>query len=1730
MQLFSRKKALFAASLGALVALGACGESVTVPPPVPVQEVVSISPSFANLNVGEAAVFNVQITGGSTTTPPTLASCASSTPSVATAALAGSACRATAVSAGNATITGTTTGGKSISAQVTVSAPTNSINTLVLTPTTSNISVGGSVTIAGTVNSASSAVVVTRAYATSNAAIASVNATTGVVTGVAPGVATITVTVSGSGTGFSTNSLTSAVTVNVSANPPGVTALVVQPTSLALALGQTAQLTASATQPTGASAATISYGTTAPAVATVNATTGLVTAVAPGTAVITVTATSAANASFAASTATVLVPVTVAPSANVTIQTVTQGPIVTVQVDSTFSGAAGNGILTVANPQVNQPIDITNVRDQIQVVLNLQPNGQRVDSVVTFIANADGSNRRAAARQIFSTGTANQGEVTLFVNTADFTADFNAGTSVVFYPNGQKIISASIFTTNSTGQASEGQNASNNRQTVNFNNLDGFAAQYTNPSRSAISAANNFTYWGGPDAAGTGRYAFAPVFYSAGRSVTQLQATMRQGLTSSFAVCDQAGQQTTTLNGTQLLSGQGVSTEQYTAAPYSGSYNSVLGRMINGGGLTSSFSTAANGIIECQGYYHPSAVAQNFVGISGGTDNFNNPIPLVTRPDGFRFSVAVPKIVANRLDYAAPITVEPDIRRDAPTVTVANAIWAVPAITGWVNAGFNFQTSTAPSVDNGVGLPTTSSRTYRFWGCGAGTGTAATSPDTVSILVPTTTGADIPECPINVNALGGWDPNGTPSGFYQLTTRGPYRIGYIETDLLNNAAFSPVSRAFGVDKTAPLARFSTASSADTTFGTGTPTLQAEVIDERSGFVDNNDNGAKLRTAGDTTTYQPGNLSQLYGSFQHYATRGASSANPVTLNRASSNNVNCVNPNSVTAFSTSTSNPFASTTSTATGGATPITNPTCPFINQPNNGSSIGIFNFLADGYRSATLVSLSNDGIYSYRAKVYDRAGNASAVLGRSVAKDVTAPIFSDLNVPGSIVASTAPSFGAVIGDNVEVRAYNLSTLYPGIGARFLYPQTLLNARFNDVINTPTTPSLALPTAAPFITALELTAGNAPPNLGSLPTVLPGSNNILNLFGTAFDVSNLATGSAVTPTFLSVALPQVSGFSTINGLAGTPNYTSWTVLNTVGSFAPGFNAPSGLKAQLISNTNVTNQAFVRVEFFRFNATSGQYEYLGQQSNVASADQGTTRFWTWTLTTADYAKRPTSLETSQSVAALNDNIIAVGVRSNGAGLATSAIVIGGAAINFNSITFINPPAGFPQPGSSPAANITVTGGSAGFTGTVSGVGILAVDAAGGFYTITANPVIINGVTYNPTPVSQTVTVPANTLVNQPVAITYTPVVLAVQITTNVPAGGIISVTLNSGAAVVTQSIASNGGLISVPATGTYAVTANTPSLTVGSSTYTGPTVTGSPAVVVTAGAAPVANIAYTGTVASTSLAVGTQSVYSAQSFSNLSTIPSTNGGSGTMPGIITGASLNTVAALNIGAGFGGTQYTGFTGGTPGTALLVSNLGTMTTVASLTNGAFPTVAPALSPQATTFGSVLAGSSLFGSTGTAAVVLAPAQLSFTITGQPSPINGTSPANWVLPVSTLTGPNGYSAPFTGGPTAPVYNNFDFLQIGGSTRLALLPVASPGVGSYQLSIPNTQNIGGTTFVVSNCAAGAPTGSPVGTTGGAGAQVLSAAVIGGNCVISINAVYALTPSPILINYTTPQGM
>ena len=1767
MQLFSRNKALLALSLGALTALGACGDDVTVTAPPPTPVTVSISPPSASMNVGESLNFAVQITGGSTTTPPTLTTCTSSNAAVATATVSGSACRVTAVSAGNATITAAASTGQIAAASVTVAAPAPAISGLSVSPSAAQIAVGQTVTITPSVTKAAAAVTLTNAFSTSNAAVATVNATTGVITAVAPGTATITVNVTGTGTGYTSTTLTGAATVTVTALPTGITALNVQPTTLAMALGSTAQLTANAQQPSGAAAATITYGTTVPGVATVS-TTGLVTAVAPGTAVITVTATSAANANFAAATLTQLIPVTVSPSANVTIQTITQGPVVTAY--STSSGS--EGIVTSANGQVNQPIDITNVRDQIQVVLNLQPNGQKVDSAVIFIANADGTNRRAAARQIFSNGTANAGDITLFVNTADFTANFTTGAADVFYPNGQKIVSASVFTSQSNGSnPTEVQNAQNNRQVVNFNNLDGYAARYVSPTNNVVGTGN-LTWWGGPGATGQGSYAIVPVFYSAGRSVTRIDIGLRQGLpaAASQQICQQSGQTVTSLVGTTLQAGSDFSTERYTALPFNGTYNANIGRMTASSSANSTnFTTAANGNIECRGYVHANgATAQNFVAVEGGTDNFNNPAPVVTRFDGYRTSAQVAAIVPNRLDYQGPVTVEPDIRRSAPPSTTNNAVWAVPAITGWVNASFNFQSQTDASTEpQGVGLPTTSSRQWRFVGCNAGQGGSLPSTDTVSVAMPNATGADIPECA--VDNQGGWNPAASASGAYSLQTRGPFRAGYIETDLLGNASNAPISRNFGVDKVAPLIRLSTATATDTANGTASRSIQAEVIDERSGFIDaTNDNNALLKNS-DATAYTLNATN--YGSFQHFATRGASSANPTTLQRTSANNINCINPNSLTAMINSTSNPFGSSTSTAmSGGATPITNPTCVFINRPS--SDFG--GMLADGYRPVTSVVFSADGIYTYRGKVYDRAGNVSATVGRSYAVENATPTVSDLNVPGSITSSAVPTFGTVASDAVELRAYNTSVLYPTVGNRFIYPQTLLNARFDDVIGSQYTGTVTVQTAAPFVTAIEALGSINVPAFSSSPAAL---SNISNVNTTMFNTANLSWTSANVG-FGAVSLPSLSSISGVNGNSTTSSYTTWRVMNLVSDFQAGFNAPQGLKAQLRGNTNVPNPAFVRTDFYRLNNTTNNYEYLGSASSAAQTDIGTDRYWTWTLTSDLYAKTPTSLETTQPQVALNDQIIAVGVRSNGAGLATQNTLIGGASINFrgtlqqlaagsapstcaagNSICVVLPPSNFPQP-SNFAANISVAGlPSSTFTGTVTGPTILPVDPAGGFtYAVTPTSVVNNGVTYVPTTVGSVtnVFVPAvtpstpATPVVLPYQIVYQPVLVGATVTTNLPVAGLpfgVTFTGTSGAAngitVGPVLINSNSQLVPLPATGTYTAALSAPfvgTIVLSGQEYNTPTVTGSPITV--GGPVPTVNVNYT--LASYPFASSIIARAGAGFDGTATGVTAPGSGSVSVPFSVvvpTGfpaATGVTASPLSIAAATLTAAPAGVT--TPINANFGANtftsqlqIGTLTSTYQATLAAANFFVPA--NQLTTFGGVLINNGAFNAASAAVVEYWPAQLSIILTGQASPSNATSPANWVMPTTTLTGPNSYSTQFTGGvatfagpgASGTTFDGFEFLQIGGAARTVIVPVASPGVGSYQLSIPNTQVIGGTTFTISNCAAGAPTGSPLGVTGGAGAQVLSAQVTGGNCLLSINATYGNTPASIRINYTAP---
>lgn len=568
MHFFSRKKALLTASLVALSGLAACGDDVIVPvDPV----LISITPSNATMNIGETLNFAVQVTGGQTSAPATLNTCTSSNAAVATATKDGatSACKVTAVAAGNATITAAATTGQVASSAVSVSAQAPGISGLSVSPTAATLAPAQTVTITPNVTKANAAGTVTYTYVSSNTAVATVGTVAAngsvVVTAVAPGVSTVTATATiPAGNGFSAATQTASATITVGAFPSGITSLTVQPTSMNLAVGRTSGITANVVQPAGAPAFKIEYTSSNTAVATVSST-GVVTALTPGDANITVRATSASNSTYAAGDISQIVAVKVSPLANVSIQQINQGPYITTGLDSAYTVAnqfpgPGNvpvgpasgviaGIRRSPNPQIDQPIDVTNTKDQIQVVLNLQANGQRVDSVVVYIDSGSTNTtvRRAAARQIFTNGDAGNNQtvtITTFILTEDFTTNETTGVGEVHFVNGLKRIGASVWTTLASGQVCvaggtpttnnttpcELQNAANIRQNVNFNNIDGFALKMTRPANSQVDAASR-TWWGGPtvsdigQASGLGQFQTYPVIFTQGRSIQHVSAT-----------------------------------------------------------------------------------------------------------------------------------------------------------------------------------------------------------------------------------------------------------------------------------------------------------------------------------------------------------------------------------------------------------------------------------------------------------------------------------------------------------------------------------------------------------------------------------------------------------------------------------------------------------------------------------------------------------------------------------------------------------------------------------------------------------------------------------------------------------------------------------------------------------------------------------------------------------------------------------------------------------------------------------------------------------------------------------------------------------------------------------------------------------------------------------------------------------------------------------------------------
>ncbi|MCE2954984.1 MAG: Ig-like domain-containing protein [Gemmatimonas sp.] len=1269
MQLFSRNKALAALSLGALAALGACGDDVTVPvaPAAPV--VISITPPSASMNVGEALNFAVQISGGSTTAAPTLSSCTSSNAAVATAAVQGSACRVTAVAAGNATVTAAASTGQVAAASVTVSAPTPAITSLAVSPSAAQLGVGQSVTLVPTVQPAGRTVTYT--YATSSAATATVSAA-GVVTAVAPGVATITVTAAGSGAGFANASIQQAVTITVSERTPGLTALNVQPATVALALGGTQALTASVQGPR-ASAATITYGTSAPSIATVSAM-GVITAVGQGTAVVTVTAQSTQDGAFAASSVTALVPVTVSPNAQVVITSLTD-----------------NG----------STIDITNVVGQFEVNLSVQPNGQNVSSVQAWVCDpaetvaqcAARTNGVPAAQQSFTAAGAQASNVQLYINSAEFnTPNFTTGEDAnTLYKNGLRTIVATLTTTPSSASTI----ASNNISQVNFNNPDGWTIQWMQPTNRA-NDASGITWYGGPSTpdplvpgatSGDGSFTVVPVIYTPNRTIASATVGFTDG-SGNFAC------------------GSNI---QATQRPFRAAYGTNA-RSTTQGSLFFNCGTrptlAVLGAVSDAAGYTPTVVSSIDNNNAAGPTNAGitpaaatsiyTPINAAGNPafaGRFRQSLAFrPNTIFIPGDYRSPVVTNYDVRGGGGTGTFVDSAW----VNGTYSMAGGFSSSSGNPLrltvtDGGVGLlgsgATTSARNTQFQVCAfpatisTTAATTCTSPIATGGITATVASMNIPEAA-------------------DLTNRA-YFTQVVETDRLGNRGLSvPAtwSNSSTGEAQTQTAGINTTSTFPSSFGVDltAPTVVA---------IPNTGTGA---IAGFTRT----DVDSIYAT----TASGLNTAGAIAAEAA----VFAVRfTDSRAGFPTCTTtstNCFGNNSANVRGGNFQITRRTAPalanvsndalvesLVNGPlsadrtfRNSIDAGVFS-LDNSIREFSIglgsvagrnnlttglpanIGSAVDGYYTFTGTLIDRAGNSTTLTQRTVAVDNSSPAISSLTAPAVLTGGSTVTFTPTASDPLEVISADLQLTYGQLGrvdgnAAVTLPtglrfwrvpnfasggnpllgfwhnpfQSLTDNKLAYVIGAGTTLGGGLNLPISFIQQLiTVDASDAPispAGYAAFTDVKPSAAS-----ARVYDIRTTSTraftdlGRSAAAATVSIGGGQVptstKDWTTSTGGSGI---TSWQLFSSTGGVA---------EFRATTSTSVTNPPFTAVHVIRAGTT--EWEYLGTATFAGTVDQGALRFYRYTFTFAGTNQG----QFTQAGLTGGDIIRAVGVDASGNGLST-----------------------------------------------------------------------------------------------------------------------------------------------------------------------------------------------------------------------------------------------------------------------------------------------------------------------------------------------------------------------------------------------------------------------------------------------------------------------------------------
>jgi hypothetical protein len=628
-------------------------------------------------------------------------------------------------------------------------------------------------------------------WTTGNAAVATVS-DAGVVTGVGLGSTSIIAT------SRANSSISGAAQVTVS----NAATFAITPNTLNLAPGQSSNVVATAVLQAGQTASPIVWSSLTPSVATVasgcttaaGSSTCAITGVSQGSAVIT------AATTVGGQNLTTTLAVTVGQGASISIQSVTAS-----------AGQPGAGL----------PVILTNVTGQIDVNMNLNAGTQPLDSLNVSIKSGAGFKR--VAQQLYGGSIPSTGPVTLSVNTANFTKDTAKGTAIVDLFNGPTSLSVQVFPhLGAGGTVINCQTGANDPSCAGINsmilnNIDGWAADISKcsgslapvicPAANPAAGTGGFatdsggatpnlgkTYWGGPGATGEITAQLYAVVYNdnpafpPGSTLNRCKNQLGDGTACISKV-------TWTLGSSQVPSGGDCPFVQESGTD---SMPAPLFRQVFG-------STGPDVTDNCTGVNNIFSRRDNIIIEPGALDAQSNSFPsggmLISNITVFG---ATPDSL--RIDWKGP-----------------NGV-ATPAVVGaegfnWVNALFAFTPSGTLATDQGVG-PAPGFTIF----ASANGGSLLTFPTAV------VTGADLPETNQNCTGVG-------CDGFNLRATA---------TDRLGNPSNSAVSAAFGVDKTAPLVRYSTHATYAAIYDSGGT---AAVMDSTTYWAIEGTYGANVVTPG-----------------------------------------------------------------------------------------------------------------------------------------------------------------------------------------------------------------------------------------------------------------------------------------------------------------------------------------------------------------------------------------------------------------------------------------------------------------------------------------------------------------------------------------------------------------------------------------------------------------------------------------------------------------------------------------------------------------------------------------------------------------------------------------------------------------------------------------------------------------------------------------------------------------